>query len=344
MQTTTLGPLTVSRLALGAMLMGGKTPRDEAERILDRYLAAGGNLIDTADVYEDGGSERALAGWLARHRDEVVVATKVRFEVSDPGGAGLAPERIRAACDASLRRLGIDEIDLYQVHAPDPTVPVEESLESLDGLVRAGKVRALGASNFPAWLLAWSVAVQDREGWAPFVSLQAQYSLVERSIELELLPFCRAAGIGVLAWGPLGAGFLSGRFRRGEGPPADSRIAEAERGYEEAYERRAVERNFQVLDAALDIAAQRGVSVPAVAVAWLQGVEGLTAPILGARTLSQLEDLLAAADLDLGEGERRRLEEPAPPPPIYPYRMLREQVGIERLPPLRRRARRSDQP
>jgi Aldo/keto reductase family len=129
-KTTTIGPLTVSRLALGAMLMGGKTPRDEAERILDRFLAAGGNLVDTADVDEDGGSERALAPWLARHRDDIVLSTKVRFEVSDPGGAGLAPDRIRAACDASLRRLGTDVIDLYQVHAPDAAVPIEATLEA----------------------------------------------------------------------------------------------------------------------------------------------------------------------------------------------------------------------
>ena len=336
MQTTTLGPLTVGRVALGAMLMGGRTPRAEAERILDRFLAAGGNLVDTADVYEDGESERIVGAWLARHRDEVVLATKVRFGVSDPGGEGLSAARIRAACDASLRRLGIDVIDLYQVHAPDPDVPIEETLEALDGLVRAGKVRALGASNFPGWLLAWCIGVQDAEGWSPFVSMQAQYSPVERSIELEVLPLCRAAGVGVLAWGPLGAGFLSGRFRRGEGPPADSRIADAEPGYEEAYERRAVERNFQVLDAAAEIAAAHGVSVPAVAIAWLRGVDGVTAPILGPRTLAQLDDVLAGADLELGDDERRRLEEPAPPPPIYPYRMLREQVGIERMPALRR--------
>ncbi|MGH2945908.1 MAG: aldo/keto reductase [Solirubrobacteraceae bacterium] len=337
METTTLGPLTVGRLALGAMLMGGKTPQDEAERILDRFRAAGGNLVDTADTYEDGGSERALARWLARHRDEVLVATKVRFDVSDPGGAGLAPDRIRAACDASLRRLGIDVIDLYQVHAPDPAVPVEESLEALDGLVRAGKVRALGASNFPAWLLAWSVAVQDREGWAPFVSLQAQYSLVERSVELELLPFCRAAGLGVLPWGPLGAGFLSGRYRRGEAVPAGSRIAEAEADYEEAYERRAVERNFRVVDAASEIAEAHGATIPQGAIAWLLGVEGVTAPILGARTPAQLEDLLPAAELRLSDAERARLDAPAPPAPIYPQRMLREQVGIAAMPPLRRR-------
>src|ERR671914_360433 len=196
------------------------SPPDEAHRMLDRFLEAGGSLIDTADVYGDGTSERVLAPWLAKHRDEVVVATKVRMKVSDPPGSGLAPDRIRAACDASLRRLGIDVVDLYQVHAPDPDVPLEEALDALDGLVRAGKVRALGASNYTGWLLAWAVALQDRYGWSPFVSVQPQYSLVQRSARLDLLPFTRAAGLGVLPWGPLGAGFLSGRYRRGEPPPA----------------------------------------------------------------------------------------------------------------------------
>ena len=143
--------------------------------MLDRFLDAGGTFIDTADVYGDGESERTLAPWLARHREEVVVATKVRFGVSDPAGEGLAPDRIRAACEASLRRLRLDVIDLYQVHAPDPKVELEQSLAALKELVEAGKVRALGASNFPAWLLAWAVSIQDREGWAPFVSLQPQY-------------------------------------------------------------------------------------------------------------------------------------------------------------------------
>src|SRR3954470_19187929 len=217
----------VSRLALGAMLMGDKTPVAEAHRMLARFVDAGGTLVDTADTYGDGRSERVLAPWLARRRDDVVVATKVRFGVSDPGGSGLAPDRIRAACDASLRRLGIDVIDLYQVHAPDPEVPLEDTLEALDSLVRAGKVRALGASNYPAWLLAWAVALQDREGWSPFVSLQPQYSLVERSIETESLPFCRAARLGVLPWGPLAAGFLTGRYRRDEAMPEGRRMAGA---------------------------------------------------------------------------------------------------------------------
>jgi aryl-alcohol dehydrogenase-like predicted oxidoreductase len=337
MQTSPLGPLTVTRLCLGAMLMGGKTPPAEALRMLDRFRDAGGTFVDTADVYGDGESERTLAPWLARHRDEVVLATKVRMPVSDPGGKGLAPDRIRAACDASLRRLGVDVIDLYQVHAPDPDVPLEDSLEALDGLVRAGKVRALGASNFPAWLLAWAVALQDREGWSPFISLQPQYSLVERSAELDLLPFCRAAGLGVIPWGPLGAGFLTGRYRRGEPPPAGSRMADAGDDIEEATHRRAIERNFQVLDAAEAIASEHGATVAQIALAWLLGVEGLTAAIVGPRTLEQLEGILGADAIELSASERARLEAPAPPPELYPHRMLGEQMGLERVTgPLRR--------
>jgi aryl-alcohol dehydrogenase-like predicted oxidoreductase len=328
METTTLGPLTVSRLALGTMLMGDATPADEAHRILDRFLEAGGTLVDSADTYSDGESERVLAPWLAKHRDEVVVATTVRFAVSDPGGEGLAPDRIRAACDASLRRLGIDVIDLYQVHAPDPAVPLEETLEALDGLVRAGKVRALGVSNYPAWLLAWAVALQDRHGWSPFVSLQPQYSLVERSAEIELLPFTRAAGLGVLPWGPLGAGFLSGRYRR-ESLPEGGRVTEAPDDLEEAVHRRAVERNFRVVDAAERIAAAHGATVPQVALAWLLGVEGVTAPIAGPRTLEHLEDLLGCVDLELSADERAELEAPAPPPDVSPQRMLGGQLGLD---------------
>jgi aryl-alcohol dehydrogenase-like predicted oxidoreductase len=332
MKTTTLGPFTVSRLCLGTMLMGAKTPARESHRMLDRFLDAGGNFVDTADTYSDGGSEETLAPWLAHRRDEVVLATKCRFPVSDPGGEGLAPERIAKACDASLRRLGTDVIDLYQIHAPDPSVPLEATLEALDALVRAGKVRALGVSNFPAWLLAWSVALQDREGWAPFVSLQPQYSLVERSIEIEILPFCRAAGLGVIPWGPLGAGFLGGQYRRGERPPEGSRIADADETLEEAYDRRAVERNFRVVDAAGEIAEARGATIAQVALAWLLGTEGVTAPIVGPRTFEQLEGVLGADALELSGAERARLEAPAAPPLPYPQRMLHEQSGIDDVP------------
>jgi aryl-alcohol dehydrogenase-like predicted oxidoreductase len=304
--------------------------------MLDRFLEAGGTFIDTADVYGDGESERVLAPWLADHRGEVVIGTKVRMKVSDPPGEGLAPDRIRAACDASLRRMGIDVIDLYQVHAPDPSVELEETLEALDGLVRAGKVRALGASNYPAWLLAWAVSLQDRNGWAPFVSLQPQYSLVERSIEVEILPFCRAAGIGVIPWGPLGAGFLTGKYSRDTEPPRGSRMGDASDDVEEARHRRAVERNFRVVDEASAIARDKGATISQVALAWLLGVPGVVAPIIGPRTLDQLEELLGAVDLTLSDEERARLEAHAAPPEMYPQRMLHEQVGLGELAALRR--------
>jgi aryl-alcohol dehydrogenase-like predicted oxidoreductase len=329
METAPLGPLTVSRLCLGTMLMGGATPREEAHRMLDAFVDAGGTFVDTADVYGDGTSEETLAPWLARRRDDVVLATKVRFEVSDPGGAGLAPERITRACDASLRRLGVDVIDLYQVHAPDPDVDLGATLRALDELVRAGKVRALGASNFPGWLLAWAVAAQDAEGLAPFVSAQPQYSLVERSIEVELLPFCRAAGLGVLPWGPLGAGFLTGRYRRDEAPPAGSRMADASDDIEEAPARRAIERNFRAFDEARAIADELGATVPQVALAWLLAQPGVTAPIIGPRTPEHLQDLLPAAGLRLSDEQVERLGRHTAPPETYPQRMLAEQVGID---------------
>jgi aryl-alcohol dehydrogenase-like predicted oxidoreductase len=336
MDTMKLGPLQVARLCLGTMLMGGKTPRGESHRMLDRYLEAGGNFLDTADVYGDGESERTLAPWLASHRDDVVVATKVGRPVSDPPGKGLAPDRVRAACDGSLRRLGIDVIDLYQVHAPDPDTPLEDALEALDGLVRAGKVRALGASNFPAWLLAWAVGLQERNGWAPFVSLQPQYSLVERSIEVEVLPFCRAAGIGVIPWGPLGAGFLSGKYSRDAEPPEGSRMASAGDNLEEARHRRAIERNFRAVDEAEAIARQRGATIAQVALAWLLGVDGVVAPIVGPRTFEQLEDLLGAKDVTLTEEEHARLGAHTPPPEMYPYRLLSQQLGLGDLAQLKR--------
>ncbi|MDP9294390.1 MAG: aldo/keto reductase, partial [Actinomycetota bacterium] len=336
MDSARLGPFTVSRLCLGTMLMGAKTPAQDAHRMLDRFLEAGGSFIDTADVYDDGGSETTLAPWLQRRRDEVVVATKVRFPVSDPGGEGLAPARVQAACDASLRRMGVDEIDLYQLHAPDPDVPLEETLQALDGLVRAGKVKAVGASNFPAWLLAWSVALQDREGWAPFISLQPQYSLVERSIETEILPFCRAAGLGVLPWGPLGAGFLTGRYSRDEPPPEGSRMADAADELEEAPARRAIERNFKVVDEARAIAEAKDATLSQVALAWLLSTAGVTAPIIGPRTFEQLEDLLGSVEVSLTGEEYERLGAHTAPPDAYPQRFLREQNGIGDVATLRR--------
>ncbi len=329
--TTQLGPLAVSRIGFGCMLLGDRTPAEEAPRLLDRFLEAGGTLLDTADVYGNGTSERVLAAWLTQHRDEVLVATKLRFGMTDaPGGQGLAPDRIRAACDASLQRMNIDVIDLYQVHAPDIDVALEEQLEALDGLVRAGKVRALGASNFPGWLLAWAVALQDRHGWAPFVSLQPQYSLVERSIELDALQFCRAAGLGVLPWGPLGAGFLTGRFNRDHAPEPGSRVSEAVgTELEEAWERRGTDATWAAVAACEEVAGELGATIPQVAIAWLLHQPGVTAPIIGPRTVEHLDDLLGAADLRLSDDQLARLSAAAPPPRTYPQRLLLEQLDLD---------------
>jgi aryl-alcohol dehydrogenase-like predicted oxidoreductase len=324
-----LNALTDSRLCLGTMLMGGKTPPAEAHAMLDRFLEAGHNFIDTADVYGDGAAELTLKPWLAHRRDDVVITTKVRFPVTDPGGEGLAPERIRAACDASLRRLGIDTIDLYEIHGPDPTVPIEDVLETLDELVRAGKVRALGVSNFPAWLLAWTLRTQDSEGWASFIALQAQYSLVERSAELELLPLCRSTGLSLTPWGPLGGGFLTGRHPRGGEPAPGSRLADAPDGAEEALHRRATERNFRLVEEARAIAAELDATVPQIAIAWLLHQPGVSAPIIGPRTMSQLQDLLPAATLALSDEHLRRLGAHTPPPVVYPHRMLADQDGTD---------------
>jgi aryl-alcohol dehydrogenase-like predicted oxidoreductase len=333
-----LEALTDSRLCLGTMLMGGRTPAAEAHAMLDEFLDAGHNFIDTADVYGDGVAESTLKPWLGRRRDQVVVTTKVRFGVSDPGGDGLAPERIHAACDASLRRLGIDTIDLYEVHAPDSRVPLHDTLEALDQLVRAGKVRALGVSNFPAWLLAWALHTQDAEGWAPFVAVQAQYSLVERSAELDLLPLCRSTGLSLTPWGPLGGGFLTGRLTADSGPEPGSRLAEAPDDAEEALHRRATVRNFELVEAVRAVAAELGATVPQVAIAWLMHQRGVRAPILGPRTLAQLHDLLPAAELSLGEEHLRRLGSHTPPPVIYPHRMLAGQRATDPEQPLRSRA------
>lgn len=331
-----LDDLTTSRLCLGTMLMGGRTGIAEAHAMLDAFVDAGYDFLDTADVYGDGAAERTLKPWLGRRRDEVVVTTKVRFPVTDPGGEGLAPERINAACEASLRRLGIDTIDLYEIHAPDTGVPLEDVLAALDDLVRAGKVRALGVSNFPAWLLAWALRAQDAEGWAPFVALQAQYSLVERSAELDLLPLARSAGIALTPWGPLGGGFLTGHHTRDSTPEPGSRLAVAPDGAEEAAHRRATERNHRLVDELRSIAGELGAPAPQVAIAWLLHQPGVTAPIIGPRTPDQLRDLLPAAELTLSADQLQRLGTHTPPPVIYPHRMLAEQAGTSPEQPLRR--------
>ncbi|MDQ3567254.1 MAG: aldo/keto reductase [Actinomycetota bacterium] len=315
--------LMVSELCLGTMTFGRELDEAGSEEIVNRFVEAGGNFIDTADVYENGVSEEITGRAIGDRRDDVVLATKVRFPMGEgPNDVGLSRKHIMAGCEASLRRLGADYIDLYQVHCWDEATPLEETLSALTDLVRSGKARYIGVSNFMAWQIMKALGVSELHGFEKFVCLQPQYSLVERGIEDEALPACVSEGLGVIPWGPLGGGFLSGKYRRGERPPEDSRIAGAEEWMDEYWEKRATERNWRVLDAVGAIAEETGKSYAQVSLNWLLCQDGVTAPIIGARTNEQLEDNLGAAGWRLDEKQVQRLSEAAPPEKTYPARFI----------------------
>ncbi len=321
----------VSTFALGTMTFGTETDEVGAHAQLDQYLDAGGNLIDTADVYSAGVSEQIIGRWLASRagaRDEIVLATKGRFAMGrGPNDLGLSRRHLGAALDASLRRLGIDEIDLYQVHAFDPLTPLDETLRFLDDSVRAGKVRYVGLSNFTGWQLQKAVDIAEFRGLSRPVTLQPQYNMLVREIEWEIVPAAQSAGLGLLPWSPLGGGWLTGKYRREERPSGATRLGEnPDRGVE-AYDRRSrVERTWDVVDAVRAVSAERGVSMAQIALAWLVDRPTVTSVILGARTLEQLDDNLDAAELHLDAGETERLDAASDPAAAdYPYGGL----GIE---------------
>ena len=316
--------LMVSELCLGCMTFGRETDEEDSKGLVGRFLDAGGNFIDTADVYSKGVSEEISGRAIRGVRDDVVLATKVRFPMGDgPNDVGLSRKHVTQGCEDSLRRLGTDFIDLYQVHCWDAATPLEETLSALTDLVRAGKVRYVGVSNFTAWQIMKSVCVSEANGFERFVCLQPQYSLVERNVEYEILPVCEEGGLGVIPWSPLGGGFLSGKYRRGEEPPEGSRISEAVESMEEYWDRRATERNWRVLDVVGEIAEATGKSYSQIALNWLLRQPTVTAPILGVRTMKQLEDNLGAAGWELDEDQVRRLSEAGAPEDTYPHRFIR---------------------
>jgi aryl-alcohol dehydrogenase-like predicted oxidoreductase len=275
-------------------------------------------------VYANGVSEEITGRALKGVRDEVVLATKVRFPMGEgPNDVGLSRKHVIGGCEDSLRRLGTDYIDLYQVHCWDGATPLEETLSALSDLVRAGKVRYVGVSNFTAWQLMKSVSLSDALGFERFVCLQPQYSLVERNIEREVLPVCEEEGLGVIPWSPLGGGFLSGKYRRGEEPPQGSRISEAVESMEEYWDRRATERNWRVLDVVGRISEETGKSYAPISLNWLLRQPAVTAPIIGARTLDQLEDNLGASGWELDEAQVSDLSEAGALEDVYPYRFIR---------------------
>lgn len=321
--------LLVSDLCLGTMIFGEEsersTPPDEARRMIDRYLDAGGNHIDTADVYAGGRSEEIVGQAIREKRDQVVLATKVRFPKGQGrNDVGLSRHHILEGVNASLRRLNTDYIDLYYMHCWDPLTPLDESLRAFDDLVTAGKVRYIGVSNFKAWQLMKALATSDARGWSRFVAGQYQYSLVTRDIEYEFTDLCLSEGVGITPWGPLGGGFLSGKYQRNQRPQGAQagRIGTTPGTHEEAWDRRNTERNWNVIDTVGRIVEARGVTYSQVALAWLRVQPAVSSVILGARTMQQLEDNLGAADLELTPDELAALDGASALPDAYPYRMI----------------------
>jgi aryl-alcohol dehydrogenase-like predicted oxidoreductase len=317
--------LKVSELCLGTMQFGWSTDETNARACLDAFIEAGGNFLDTADIYAasdqpgmlGGGAEEIIGRWMRDrgHRDRLVVATKVRGKMWEgPDGEGLSRGRIIRCCEDSLRRLQTDYLDLYQCHWADLDTPIDETLGALDDLVRAGKVRYLGASNYPAWRLLEALWQSERHGYERFVSYQPQYSLMERAgFEPEAMALCRHYGFGVIPYSPLAAGFLTGKYRPGQ-PIESLRASHVLKDY-------AHPRGFAILDALEKFGQRHGKTIAQTALAWLLGNPVVTAPIIGANNGSQLRESLGAAGYRLTAEEQRSLDQlsdfPKDPRPIW---------------------------
>ncbi|MFP5078246.1 aldo/keto reductase [Rhizobium sp. YIM 134829] len=316
--------LKVSTITMGTMTVGGKgwasmvgsQGVSEAERLIDLCLDAGVNLIDTANAYSDGASEEIIGEVLGgKRKNDVLIATKVRFPMGDgPNNEGLSRYHLIRECEASLKRLRTDVIDLYQVHQWDGVTPLEETMEALDTLIRQGKVRYVGCSNFSGWHIMKALGIAEREHRQRFVSQQIHYTLEARDAEYELLPISIDQGLGVLVWSPIAGGLLSGKHRRDHTPEGSRQAA----GWTEP-PIRDVDRLWRIVDVLVGIAESRGVSAAQVALAWLIGRKTVTSVIIGGRTEAQFRDNLAAADLALTAEERARLDAVSTPPLLYPY-------------------------
>ena len=306
--------IQVSNLCLGCMMFGGRTTPADSAAIIDRALDAGINFIDTANVYNAGRSEEATGDALKRNgkRQQVILATKVHGKMGEgPNDMGNSRRHIIAQCEESLRRLKTDYIDLYQIHRPDPHIPIDETLRALDDLVRSGKVRYLGSSTYGAWQLVESLWVSKELGLNRFICEQPPYNLLDRRIERELIPMAQTYGFALIPWSPIAGGLLSGKYRRGQEPPEDSRYAGVARN--PMYQRRFVEGLFDVVDALEPIAQDKGCTIAQLAVAWVAQQPGVSSAIIGPRTMEQLEDNLGAAEVTLTDDDRKRIDEIVPP-------------------------------
>jgi aryl-alcohol dehydrogenase-like predicted oxidoreductase len=299
------------------------TDRKTAIRIIHKFLEAGGNHIDTANVYADGRSEEIVGEALKDRRERAILATKVRHKTGQNlNDQGLSRYHMVRSVEASLRRLGTDVIDLLIAHAWDPLTPLEETMRAFDDLVTSGKVRYIGVSNFKAWQLMKALALSNEHGWTRFIAAQYQYSLVERNIENEISEVCVNEGLGLTPWGPLGGGFLSGKYRPGD-KPRQGRLAMQPDEDEESWLRRSNERNWAILEIVDQVAQAQQATHSQVALAWLIQQPAVCSVIIGARTLDQLDDNLAAGQVSLTGEEVTRLNEVSTPDEPYPYRFLR---------------------
>lgn len=323
--------LKVSELCLGAMTFGRESTEQESIAMMNAFTDAGGNFIDTADVYSRGVSEEIVGRWLkTKLRDQVVVATKVRFTMGDGvNDVGVSRTHILDGVEASLRRLGTDYIDLYQVHCWDRGTPLEETLSTLDSLVRTGKVRYIGVSNYTGWQLQKAIDLSKAHGWEAFISLQPLYNLLDRTLEWELVPVCLNEGLAIIPWSPLRGGWLSGKYKRGmTAPPENTRIDEAsQRGWSENWDNYANERTWSILDALVRVSEETSKTPAQVALRWVLQMPGVTAPIIGARTRLHLEDNLGAVGWSLTEAQMRYLTEVSQPALVYPYDFIQRNMG-----------------
>lgn len=319
--------LKVSDLCFGAMTFGREADKETSFQMLDAFKDAGGTFIDTANVYGIGTSETILGEWLAKQaRDEFVIATKVRFSMGDgPNDSGLGRKHIMQQIDASLERLQTDYVDLYQVHCWDAGTPLEETLGTLHRLVESGKVRHIGVSNFKSYQIQKAVDISRANGWEPFISLQPLYNLLDRSLEWEIVELCQTEGLGIIPWSPLRGGWLTGKYSRENPPEGDTRIAKAdEKGWMEKWDNYNTERTWAILDVLEEVAGALDKSMAQVALNWVKDAPGVTAPIVGARNMTQLQDNLGAAGWHLSEEQRQRLNDISQRPGPYPYDFIKE--------------------
>mgnify|MGYP001797610222 CR=1 FL=1 len=317
--------LITSNLTLGTMIFGEGSGRSTSEKdavkIIDRFLDAGGNHIDTADAYAGGRSEEIVGKALKSKRDDILIATKVRFRTA-PGyhGEGLSRRHILQSVNESLQRLQTDYIDLLYLHCIDPLTPLEETIRTLDNLVTSGKVRYIGISNFKAWQFMKAQSNCRALGTDSFIAAQYQYSLVKRDREYEFLDFFQSEGIGLLPWSPLGGGFLTGKYSKDK--PTSGRISMMTSENEESWERRNTERNWRVMEIVEMLAKKHQASPSQISIAWMLPMEVMSSSIIGARTMEQLEDNLGANYVELSDEDLAMLNEASQLPELYPYRFI----------------------